>query len=157
LTHLVSPRPVSPDAPTHAISLVPFFQVPLALSHSRRPSRGALPLSKAGAKIRPFSKPPKFFFTFFTILLRTRCATATKKTNFFFTAHGKAPAKLPAATLFFSKSGVRRPGKITLLVQNIIIQYFKLKSIPNRPIVPFSIVCYLYYIYTLVILQLYYI
>ena len=49
---------------THAISLVPFLS-----NYSRLPFRsgtpsGRLPLSKAGAKIRTFSNPPKFFFTF---------------------------------------------------------------------------------------------
>ena len=101
---------------THAISLVPFLS-----NHSRLPScsgtpSGRLPLSKAGAKIRTFSNPPKFFFTFFSRSAPTRCAAATKKSNFFFTPHGKPSAKRPPRAPFFRKLGTSGHGKNTVFV-----------------------------------------
>ena len=89
---------------THAISLVPFLS-----NYSRLPScsgtpSGRLPLSKAGAKIRTFSNPPKFFFTFSPRFNSTSCSTAVKKSNFFSRRPQKAPQNGPAAPRFSQKS-----------------------------------------------------
>ena len=63
LTRLVSPPPgLARRTPTHAISSSQLFQCPFAFREPRFFT--AAPLSKAGAKIQPFSKTPKFFFAF---------------------------------------------------------------------------------------------
>ena len=89
---------------THAISLVPFLS-----NYSRLPScsgtpSGRLPLSKAGAKIRTFSNPPKFFFTFSPRFNSTSCSTAVKKSNFFSQRPKNAPQNGHAAPRFSQKS-----------------------------------------------------
>ena len=75
------PRPSRSFPRTHAISSSHSFNV-LSLPESG-PSQGRAPLSKAGAKIQPFSETPKFFFTFFFCKFCSGCITACWKPNFF--------------------------------------------------------------------------
>ena len=75
------PRPSRSPQRTHAISSSHSFNV-LSLPESR-PSQGGAPLSKAGAKIQPFSETPKFFFTFFPCNFSFDWMTARWKPNFF--------------------------------------------------------------------------
>ena len=76
-----NPRPSRSFPRTHAISSSHSFNV-LSLPESG-PSQGRAPLSKAGAKIQPFSETPKFFFTFFSCKFCYGCITARWKPNFF--------------------------------------------------------------------------
>ena len=107
LTRLVSPAAASPQPSDTRYLIFPIlFNV---LSLPRRPSlAGCVSLSKAGAKIQPFSKPPKFFFAFFPDFSSNRCPSAVCRTNFFsFSRPGGpgAPRKTRKKSPFFRKIG----------------------------------------------------
>ena len=78
LTHpCLAPGP--PRTLRHTLSLWShLFQVTLAFQPLAAPSAGRLRLSKAGAKIRTFFKPPNIFFIFFRTARTTRCATGIR-------------------------------------------------------------------------------
>ena len=65
------------------------FQCPC--SRFRTPPRGAVFSSKAGAKIQPFSFPPKIFFAFSAKFFALRCAAVSCDANFFSCGAGSGP------------------------------------------------------------------
>ncbi len=69
------------------------FQCPC--SRFRTPPRGAVFSLKAGAKIQPFSFPPKIFFVFFRKVFRSALYSRMLRCKLFFLRGGKRAAKRP--------------------------------------------------------------
>ena len=108
-----NPRPRRSFPRTHAISSSHSFNV-LSLPESG-PSQGRAPLSKAGAKIQPFSKPPKFFFAFSGTFFAHSFEPARCGRNFFSKIAENVPkhyAKNGKTTRFFQKSALLDMGKM---------------------------------------------
>ena len=109
----------TPDASDTRYLIFPIRFNVLALPLQGRPLR-CVSLSKAGAKIRPFSKPPKFFFAFFPNFSSHRCPTAVWNRDFFSFSSPqgqKRPRKTPRGAPFFPKIGLPPHGFFSLSLQ----------------------------------------
>ena len=109
----------TPDASDTRYLIFPIRFNVLALPLQGRPLR-RVSLSKAGAKIRPFSKPPKFFFVFFPDFSSHRCPTAVWNRDFFSFSSPtgqKRPRKTPRGDPFFPKIGLPPHGFFRISLQ----------------------------------------
>ena len=113
----------TPDASDTRYLIFPIRFNVLALPLQGRPLR-CVSLSKAGAKIRPFSKPPKFFFAFFPNFSSHRCPTAVWNRDFFSFSSPtgqKRPRKTPRGAPFFPKIGLPTTGFFHYLCNSLYI------------------------------------
>ena len=153
----MSPPPgLARRTPTHAISSSQLFQCPFAFREPRFFT--AAPLSKAGAKIQPFSKTPKFFFAFSRTFFAHTIEPARCGRNFFSKIAENVPkhyAKNGKNTRFFKKSALLDTGKTeyryNLLIHTClmhskrihilrsILTHCMLHQTPNRPSADLSI------------------
>ena len=118
LTRLVSPLPLRTGL-GHTLSRCPKISMFSRFQVSRRQAAFSL---KAGAKIQPFSKPPKFFFNYFLSRHTTGRTTSALRPQFFFAAPDKSSKIAPqkAKKIPFS---TRFRGRPSLFFANISVCY----------------------------------
>ena len=116
LTRLVSLLPLWTDV-GHTLSRCPKISMFSRFQVSCR--QAAFPL-KAGAKIQPFSKPPKFFFNYFLSRHTTGRTTSALRPQFFFAATAKS-SKIAAQKTKKILFSTRFRGRASLFFANISV------------------------------------